>query len=177
MHPIIYDVAVSLDGFICGPQGDISKFDHEGPVVDDYKQRLAGYTTAIMGRVTYEYAFQYGLKIGENPYLPMRTFVFSQSLKIPEKSQIELLSSVSESALKQIQQLSDGPIYLCGGGEFAGSLLSAGLIDQVILKRAPVIYGGGTQLFGNCTNTLNLSRLSTKIYDNGYMLEEFFPKY
>ena len=35
MHPIIYDVAVSLDGFIAGVSGDISKFAHEGPVVDD----------------------------------------------------------------------------------------------------------------------------------------------
>ena len=61
MHPIIYDVAVSLDGFICGPQADISKFDFEGPVVDDYHLRMDGYETAIMGRLTYEFGYQFGL--------------------------------------------------------------------------------------------------------------------
>lgn len=35
MHPIIYDVAGSIDGFICGPGGDISQFAQEGAVVED----------------------------------------------------------------------------------------------------------------------------------------------
>lgn len=173
MHPIIYDVAVSLDGFICGPQADISKFDYEGPVVDDYKQRLAEYSTVIMGRLTYEFAFQFGLKMGENPYPSMRAFVFSQSLKTPENSQIEVMSTVNEFVLRQIQRSSVGPVYLCGGGEFAGSLLNAGFIDRVILKRAPVIYGEGIYLFGSCANPTGLSRVNTKVYDHGYLLEEF----
>lgn len=40
MQPIIYDVAVSMDGFISGPGGDISQFAHEEPVVEDYANRL-----------------------------------------------------------------------------------------------------------------------------------------
>jgi hypothetical protein len=52
LHPIIYDVAVSVDGFISGESGDISKFAHEGPVVNDYANRLATYKTAIMGPIS-----------------------------------------------------------------------------------------------------------------------------
>ena len=40
MHPIIYDVAVSLDGFVFGPAGDISEFAHDGPVADDFAERI-----------------------------------------------------------------------------------------------------------------------------------------
>ena len=50
MQPIIHDVAVSIDGFISGPGGDISRFAQGGPVVEDYSARLATYAVAIMGR-------------------------------------------------------------------------------------------------------------------------------
>lgn len=35
MHPIIYDVAVSIDGFIAGPSEDVSQFPHSGKIVED----------------------------------------------------------------------------------------------------------------------------------------------
>lgn len=74
MQPIIYDVAVSIDGYISGPGGDISKFAHEGPVVDDYFARLGQYAVAIMGRHTYEFGYRFGLEPGANPYKHMRTW-------------------------------------------------------------------------------------------------------
>lgn len=54
MQPLIYDVAVSIDGYIGGPDGDISQFAQDGAVVDDYTARLGLETcaTAIMGRAT-----------------------------------------------------------------------------------------------------------------------------
>ncbi|MEM9360868.1 MAG: deaminase, partial [Pseudomonadota bacterium] len=68
MQPIVYDIAISLDGFIAGPGGDISQFDSGGPVVRDYEERLQAYAAAIMGRQTYEFGYQYGLRPGQNPY-------------------------------------------------------------------------------------------------------------
>ncbi len=173
MHPIIYDVAVSLDGFICGPQADISKFDFEGPVVDDYHLRMDGYETAIMGRLTYEFGYQFGLIAGQNPYPSMKTYVFSKSLSLANSSEIEVWAGSIEQGIKSVQDASKGTIYLCGGGEFAGSLLSAGFLDRIILKRAPVIYGSGTPLFGNSGPSIGLSRVKTKTYENDYLLEEF----
>lgn len=173
MHPIIYDVAASLDGFISGPQEDISKFDFEGPVVDDYNLRMDSYDTTVMGRLTYEFGYQFGLLAGQNPYPSTRTFVFSESLVIDKNSDIEVWSESIERGIEYVRRTAKGPIYLCGGGEFAGSLLSAGYIDRVIIKRAPVVYGSGTPLFGNSGPTMNLSRLKTKTYQNGYLLEEF----
>ena len=34
MQPIIYDVAVSIDGYIAGPEGDISQFPESGDIVE-----------------------------------------------------------------------------------------------------------------------------------------------
>lgn len=173
MHPIIYDVSVSLDGFISGPSGDVSKFAHEGPVVDDYLSRMAGYTTAIMGRATYEFGYQFGLQPGQNPYPAMDTTVFSKSLECPDDSAISVVRSVDAQAIRRLKETARGAIYLCWGGAFAGWMLKQGLIDRVVLKRAPVVYGRGVSLFGDVTCDVSFSRINSRPYDNGYVLEEF----
>jgi dihydrofolate reductase len=173
MHPVIYDVAVSLDGFIAGPRGDVSQFAHDGPVVEDYHSRMAGYDTAIMGRASYEFAYQFGLQPGQNPYPHMKTHVFSATMDVPDCADIHVERSLTPDAIAGIKQSAQGPIYLCGGGAFAGSLLAAGLIDKLNLKRAPVVLGSGTMLFGDKVTPNRFERLSSKSYDNGYLLEEF----
>ncbi|SNS57967.1 dihydrofolate reductase family protein [Antarctobacter heliothermus] len=148
MHPIVYDVAVSVDGFISGPDGDISNFAQDGQVVEDYRARLAGYSVAIMGRKTYEFGYRFGMTPGQNPYSHMRTIVFSKSLDLPEESEVEVRRTCDLAVLKTLKTTSDGPVYLCGGGDFAGALVSMGAIDLLRLKRAPILLGGGVTLFG-----------------------------
>ncbi|MBO9444154.1 dihydrofolate reductase family protein [Phaeobacter italicus] len=173
MHPIVYDVAVSLDGFISGASGDVSKFAHEGRIVDDYRKRLETYKTAIMGRKTYEFGYGFGLKPGQNPYPHMRTVVFSGALEVPENADISVCSRASPDEIRKIVRESVGSVYLCGGGDFAGWMLEQGLIDRLILKRAPCVIGSGTTLFGACSRPISMSRIRTETYENGYLLEEF----
>jgi len=173
MHPIIYDVAVSLDGFISGLSGDISKFAHEGPVVDDYSMRLGTYRTAIMGRKTYEFGYEFGLEPGQNPYQNMKTIVFSSSLQVPEGAGISVRKQPTPADIRQVARESAGPVYLCGGGDFAGWMLEHGLIDRLVLKRAPCLLGGGVRLFGSNACARSMNRINTHSYQNGYLLEEF----
>ncbi|WP_424965948.1 dihydrofolate reductase family protein [Dinoroseobacter sp. S375] len=173
MQPVIYDVAVSLVGFISGPDGDISRFAQAGPVVDDYAARLGGYGTAIMGRKTYEFGYAYGLTPGQTPYPHMDTLVFSRGLRLPEGSPVSVVSGQWAEALRALKSRANRPIYLCGGGAFAGWALDHGLIDRLILKRAPVCYGAGVPLFGGATQPRDVTRLSVRTYDNGYLLETF----
>ena len=173
MQPIIYDVAVSLDGFICGPNGDISQFAHEGPVVADYQERLKGYAVAIMGRLTYEFGYRFGLKPGENPYPHMKTCVYSQTIECPDGSDIAVVQSDSQPHLQNLKATAEGPIYLCGGGDFAGSLMLAGMINLVRLKRAPILLGDGVRLFGGHTMSPHLKHTGTKLYDGGYLFQEY----
>ncbi|MBI1493630.1 dihydrofolate reductase family protein [Halocynthiibacter styelae] len=173
MQPIIYDVAVSLDGFISGPGGDVSKFVHDGPVAEDYAARLCGYSVALMGRKTYEFGYDFGLIPGQNPYPGMESYVFSQSLQVPDACQISVVSDDWDLKIRELKASSPGPVYLCGGGAFAGRLLKAGLIDQLILKRAPCVYGGGVSLFGEQSVSGAFTRRALEHYDNGYILERF----
>ncbi|MBG6208366.1 dihydrofolate reductase [Labrenzia sp. EL_126] len=173
MHPIIYDVAVSLDGFISGPFGDISKFAHEGQVVDDYFARIGEYTTAIMGRATYEFGYRFGLEPGQNPYGHMRTIVFSSGLHCPGERDIEIERTTTKEALQELKSNAPGPVYLCGGGSFAGSLLKMNLIDCLRLKRSPIVLGSGVRLFGDTVCNTKFKCIGTKSYETGHILEEF----
>jgi dihydrofolate reductase len=175
MHPVVYDVAVSLDGFISGPSGDISRFAEDGPVVADYQTRLAGYATAIMGRKTYEFGYRFGLEPGQNPYPWMRTIVFSRSLNLPGDGSVEVHRGSLRDTVSHLKSGATGPIYLCGGGSFAGAMLERALIDRIVLKRAPCALGGGVPLFGLRGIAASFERLSSRPYENGYMLEELKP--
>lgn len=173
MQQIVYDVAVSADGFIAGPAADISKFPHDGAVVDDYFARLKSYSCAIMGRATYEFGYGFGLAPGANPYPHMTTVVFSQSIDLPEDRQVDVVREDGVARIEVLRQSSEGPIYLCGGGLFAGWLLSLGMINTLRLKRAPIFLGSGTPLFGDKTDGCDAVLQSSKLYDGGTLFQEF----
>ena len=173
MQPIIYDVAVSADGFIAGRSGDISKFPADGAVVDDYFDRLKTYTIAIMGRATYEFGYRFGLAPGANPYPHMACIVFSRSIDLPPGTDVEVVRGDAEDRIGRLKRQADGPIYLCGGGRFAGWLLSLGLIDRLRVKRAPIFLGGGTRLFGDYAKGVDARLRLSKLYDDGVLFQEF----
>lgn len=176
MQPIIYDVAVSIDGFIAGAGDDITKFAHEGQVVEDYFERLNTYAIAIMGRKTYEFGYRFGLEPGANPYENMKTFVFSRSMELPGECAVEVIDKNELSKIKDLKANADGPIYVCGGGEFAGHLMSNRLIDILRLKRAPILLGSGVRLFGDFGDGREMINTTTRIYDGGYLFQEFQVK-
>ncbi len=173
MREIIYDVAISADGFICGENADISRFPHSGAVVDSYRARLATYGTAVMGRATYEFGYQFGLPPGASPYPHMTCYVFSATLNVPDPADVIIVRDDWPVALRALREADGPPIYLCGGGMFAGWMLGQGLIDRLCLKRAPIFYGSGIRLFGNHANPVDAELLSSHLYDDGVLLQEY----
>ena len=173
MKEIVYHVAISLDGFIAQSNGQAEGFLPEGPHVSDYLEALDEYDIAIMGRRTYEYGYSFGLKPGQNPYPHMQTHVFSQRLELPAKAENQI-QCVRHHYLEKVKELRAGtgrPIYLCGGGTFAGLLMDHGLVDRLVLKINPVSFGQGIPLW-KCQHA-RIQRFildGQKHYDSGVML-------
>lgn len=170
MRKIIYDVAVSLDGYIAGPHADITGFVGEGQHVQDYFARLQAYSTVIMGRNTYEFGYEYGLKPGELPYPHMNHFIYSTSMDLNDGPKLTVVRRDFADHVRRLKESDGGDIYLCGGGVFAGLLLEQGLIDRLILKVNPLILGQGTPLFAGGCKTSGLKKIHHKDYDSGVML-------
>ncbi len=173
MQELIYDVAVSVDGFIAGENGDIAGFAQSGPVVDDYFARLAGYATALMGRATYEFGYRFGLEPGASPYPHMQVVVASSSLDLPEGTKVTVSREAVTALVPALKRAAQGPVYLVGGGGFAGACLRAGLIDRLRLKRAPILLGRGTPLFDRMARSPDMRLSESRDYGGGYLFQEF----
>ncbi len=173
MRKIDYHIAITLDGFICRDDGSIDGFLMEGEHVEDFVKSLNAYDSVLMGRKTYEFGFQFGLKAGEPAYPNLKHYVFSESLDFNQSDAVKLVKSNTVEYVKDLKKSKGGDIWLCGGGELAGSLLENNLIEKLTLKVNPVIFGSGKKLFtsGKINNYFKL--LSAKQYDNGVILSKY----
>jgi dihydrofolate reductase len=126
-----------------------------------------------MGRATYEFGYAFGMAPGNNPYPHMRTLVLSKTLSLPLNSEVEQIATDAVEYVRELKGEIDTAIYLCGGGALAGSLARAGMIDILILKRIPIILGGGTRLFGDAGVGLPLTQTNFVDYGEGMFLQTF----
>jgi dihydrofolate reductase len=172
MRRLIYDVAVSLDGFISGPKDDTSGFLFQGDHVDAYFEWLQTYTHCVMGKGTYEAGYSWGIKPGVNPYPHLDVHVCSTSIELPPDSAVKIARGDAADFVRNLKETGRGDIYLCGGGAFAGAMLRAGLIDRLLLKLNPVVLGAGVTLFGaeRFDPTQRFTMTSTQPYQSGVVL-------
>lgn len=169
MRKLVYDVAATLDNFISHHDGSVDGFLFEGEHVVEYLERLKGYDTVVMGRNTYEWGYRMGLTPGAAPYPNMKHYVFSRTLRF-ENSPVTIVDRDELAVIERLKAEEGTDIYLCGGGNFAGMLLDHGLIDQLVIKLNPIVYGSGVRLFGSSTREVSLRLASCKPYDTGVAL-------
>ena len=173
MRKLKYHVATTIDGFIAHEDHTIDGFVPVGEHVDDFLHSLKNdYDIVLMGRRTYEFGFQFGVT---DPYPWMKQYVLSRTMDRSPDSNVEL---VSENVVDFVRELKNGTgrdIYLCGGGNLAAALFSEGLIDEVILKLNPVLFGAGVPLVSR-TIECCLELIDSKIYANGVVLLHYRVK-
>ncbi len=173
MSELTYYVATSLDGFIAREDGSFDGFDWDDEVVADFLSDLEGFGTVLMGRNTYEA----GLNEGKtNPYLTMRQILFSRTMVASPDKAVELVQRDISKFVKDLKAVSEKPIWLCGGADVATTLMNEDLIDRVVVKLNPVIFGTGIPIFGEnvCFYKLNLQE--TKLYHCGIVLLSYKVK-
>lgn len=170
MRNIVYYVAVSLDGFISGPDEDIGGFVGGGSGVDKYLADLREYDTVLMGRKTYEFGYNFGLKPGQRAYQHMTHYIFSNNLRLDPCDPEVHIMPIDISEVKRLKEGEGSDIYLCGGGQFAGWLLDYGLIDILKVKLNPLILGDGVRLFGASKKALRPKLLDSRRFDGGLQI-------
>jgi dihydrofolate reductase len=166
---LVYDLAVSADGFITDPHGGYEGFLFEGDHVLDYQARLARYGSVVMGRATYEAGYAFGMKPGDKPYPDLEHHVLSRTLVLPAASEVKVERGEALTVVDRLKAGEGSDVYLCGGGKLAGHLLKARRIDRLILKLNPVVVGGGVRLFENAAPA-RLDLVETRRYASGVTL-------
>ena len=170
-------MAISLDGYISGNDGDISGFTAQGDGVDQYLKDLQDYDTVIMGRNTYEFGYAFGLNPGQLAYPHMKHYVFSSSLKFDDQHQDLHILNPSLEEIEKIQNQPGTDIYLCGGGQLAGWLLEQQKIDILKIKLNPILLGSGIRMFGNSEGFYQLELQDSQVYQQGLQIMTFKMQY
>jgi len=166
---LVYYVATSVDHYIAHTNEAMDGMLTEGDHVSDYLDSLRSYDTVLMGRKTYEWGYQFGIEPGHAvpTYAHMKQYVFSQTMPDAKEDQLTVVREDVAAFVAALKQQPGQAIYLCGGGNLAGYLLDCALIDEVILKINPVLFGDGIPLFGKSTRTIALALQDLKVYANG----------
>ncbi|GED96209.1 dihydrofolate reductase family protein [Gordonia crocea] len=186
MSELIYLVAVSLDGFIAGPDHQFSEFATEGDHMDDLFERYpdalptqlaahlgldqaAGrFSAVVMGAQTYAM----GLPETTSPYPHLDQFVFSHRDHAPAEN-VTFTDEEPSDVVRRLKSKDVGDVWLCGGSNLAGQL--ADEIDRVIVKRHPVVFGAGRPLFAGEYRPIRFERLATRSFTSSVEVTEFVP--
>ena len=136
-----YQVAVSLDGFIAGPNGEYDWIVMDPAV--DFAALYKEFDTVIMGRKTYQVANPQG---GSGAMPGMEVFVFSRTLPRVTQKGFRIVNDDPRDLVAALKAKPGRDIWLFGGGELFRSLLTAGLVDTVEVGVMPVLLGSGVPL-------------------------------
>jgi len=147
--------AISVDGYIAGPNGESDWIVMDPDI--DFDELMGSFDTVLLGRKSYEAAGGGGGMPG------MRSIVFSRSLRQADEPGV----TISDDVLGTVTALKESPgrdIWLFGGGELFRSMLELGLVDSVQLAVIPVLLGGGVRLLPEPGPRTPLTLTSHRLY-------------
>lgn len=160
MRLVRYGGAMSLDGYIAGPNGE-----HDWIVMDpdiDFAGIMKQFDTFLIGRKTFDVMGRMG-NAGTSTR-GIRNIVFSRTLKAADYPHL----TVESDAVRVVSELRTKPgkdIALFGGGELFRSLLAAGLVDRVEVSLIPVLLGGGIPLLATPSERAKLRLRKQRVYE------------
>ena len=160
MRKVVLGLAVSLDGFIEGPNGeyDWCFTDQDYGLTDFFKS----INSIFMGRKSYDVA---NTTAETNPWKGMTTYLFTNTIDKAPSNDVKLVRSMDEVAGILRQPGKD--IWLFGGAELTTVFINAGLIDELWLSIHPILLGSGKPLFQNINGRKQLKLVESKTYDSG----------
>ncbi|GGQ58271.1 dihydrofolate reductase family protein [Streptomyces asoensis] len=182
MRKIVLMMSVSLDGYIEGPDRDISWHQVDEELHQHFNDAVRGLGALLSGRTTYELMAGFWPTADADPDVPptMAEFaaiwreipkiVYSRTLEHADWNTTVVHEVVPEEVAR-LKAEPGGDLGL-SGADLVASFLRHGLVDEFRIYVHPVLVGGGTPLFPHTGRkppaTLRLA--GTHTFGNGVVL-------
>ena len=179
MRNVILLMHVSLDGFVAGPQGEMDWIRFDSQLVDDVAELTDTADTALFGRVTYEMMAGYWPTAADSPAATKHDIdharwvnhapklVFSRTLESVDWQHSRIVRDSFPEEIARLKQQPGKNLLMIGSTKTAHTFMQLGLIDEYRLNVNPVVLGGGSRLFPDIKDQLNLNLVSAKTYASG----------
>src|SRR5690606_24291180 len=171
---VILNLAVSLDGYIEGPNGEIDWLSFSEEVGDVLHRFLGEIDTMLYGRISYEkwgtytpeedspdFEKDFYAKTGK-----MAKYVFSGSRNEFEGSPLVVQSDIKRT-VNELKQQEGKDIWLYGGAKLITTFFNLDLIDEMRLAVYPVILGDGKPLFSGIQQRKKMDLIRSESDESG----------
>ena len=168
MGKLVVTEFVSIDGIFEDPGGSESyeyggwTFEYDrGEDGNQFKlDELTEAKVHLLGRVTYE-GFAAAWPSRDGPFADKLNndpkVVVSSTLTNPEWQNTTVLAGDVVGEVSKLKEQTDGVVLVAGSGTLVGTLLAAGLVDELRLMVFPTILGRGRRLFPDGIDRLRLT--------------------
>jgi len=171
MRKIILDLAVTLDGFIEGPNGEIDWCIMDDDM--DFDGFLSSVDTIFYGRISYDAwgnfkpessADDVEKNLWSNVH-SKKKYVFSKQNRQDENA--TFINSGIQTKVEEIKKEAGKDIWLYGGASLIKTFIQSNLVDIYRISVHPIALGSGKPLFEDLTERLNLKLIKTNIFKSG----------
>lgn len=170
---------VSLDGYVAGPDGDMSWIKLSNDLWDDVTNVTNGSDMAIFGATTYKLMEAYWPTADKQPNATKHDIEHSRWVnnttklvfsKEPLQTDWQGTTVKHDLIKEEIVTLKNQPgknLLMLGSPTLAQSFMQLDLIDEFRLNVNPVVLGGGKKLFDNIHRPISLTLTNTRTFDTG----------
>lgn len=165
MRKVKLFIALSLDGYIAGPDDDLSflsRFEGEDFGHTEFSETVDTY---IVGRRTYEVVMEIAGNFPAADQYEHCYVVTRQDL--PDQPGITFYQGDGVELVRKLKAKPGKDIYCDGGAQLIKSLMQERLVDEFTLFLMPIFLGDGIQLFPGGIPETALALHSTQAYGNG----------
>lgn len=164
---VIVYIAISADGYIARPDGDVSWLDRPRPKGHYGMGAFMKSIDAILwGRKTYSKGIEMGMKnTGFGPKI--KNYLFSRRLQGAPLQRFELVREPIKPFIQRLRTQPGKNIWMMGGGEIIASFLDQQEVDEFSISVIPIFIGEGIPLIKPQHRSIPLKLLSTRKFPDG----------
>lgn len=171
MKKVILDLAVSLDGFIEGPNGEI-----DWCILDDdmdFPGFLSGIDTIFYGRVSYDAwgNFLPDASASKAESELWKTLHSKQKVVFTSQERTDdravFVSADIAAKVAEMKQQEGKDIWLYGGAGLIKTFIQLGLVDRYRISVHPTVLGSGLPLFAGLADRISLTLIETNTFRSG----------
>ncbi|GAA0563982.1 dihydrofolate reductase family protein [Actinomadura livida] len=174
MRSVTYSMAVSLDGYVIGPDGGFQWAEPDEEVFRFATDEVRDVGVHLMGRRLYE-TMLYWETAAQDPkttdlerefiavWNPLPKVVFSNTLSAVQGN-ARLASGGLAEEIERLRAEPGGGNIAIGGATLAAEAAALDLIDEYRARVCPVLVGGGTPFFPRHERHVDLELVETRTF-------------